>query len=63
MIYHSVYDTSEGYVYSVCAALLNKYNPSIEIARLPYPLLKPEKDYEIQGVVNRVCFQIGRAHV
>lgn len=59
MIYHSVYDTPEGYVYSVCAALLNKYNPSIEIARLPYPLLKPEKDYETQGVVNHVCFPTG----
>jgi len=59
LIYHGVYDTSEGYVYSACAALLNKDNPSIEIARLPYPLLKPEKDYEIQGVVNHVCFPTG----
>jgi predicted GH43/DUF377 family glycosyl hydrolase len=59
MIYHGVYDTAEGYVYSACAALLNKDDPSIEIARLPYPLLKPEKDYEIQGVVNHVCFPTG----
>ncbi|MFA6813352.1 MAG: pesticidal protein Cry7Aa [Bacteroidaceae bacterium] len=59
MIYHSVYDTPEGYVYSASAALLNKYNPSIEISRLPYPLLKPEKDYETQGVVNHVCFPTG----
>ncbi|MCI1741754.1 MAG: pesticidal protein Cry7Aa [Prevotella sp.] len=59
MIYHGVYDTAGGYVYSVCAALLNKDDPSVEIARLPYPLLKPEKDYEIQGVVNHVCFPTG----
>ena len=59
MIYHSVYDTPEGYVYSASAALLNKYNPSIEIARLPYPLLMPEKDYETQGVVDHVCFPTG----
>jgi Predicted glycosylase len=59
MIYHSVYDTTEGYVYSVSVALLNKFNPSIEIARLPYPLLKPEKDYETKGVVNHVCFPTG----
>ena len=59
MIYHSVYDTTEGYVYSASVALLNKFNPSIEIARLPYPLLKPEKDYETKGIVNRVCFPTG----
>jgi len=59
MIYHSVYDTTDGYVYSASVALLNKYNPSIEIARLPYPLLKPEKDYETRGVVNHVCFPTG----
>ena len=59
MIYHSVYDTTDGYVYSASVALLNKFNPSIEIARLPYPLLKPEKDYETKGIVNRVCFPTG----
>ena len=59
MIYHSVYDTPEGYVYSASAALLNKYNPSIEIARLQYTLLKPQKDYETNGIVNHVCFPTG----
>lgn len=61
MIYHSVYDTPYGYVYSACAALLDLENPAMEIARLPYPLFTPETDYELSGVVNRVCFPTGTA--
>ena len=59
MIYHSVCDTPEGYVYSASAALLDKNNPTIELARLPYPLFTPETSYEVKGVVNRVCFPTG----
>jgi len=59
MIYHSVCDTSNGYVYSISAALLDKDNPSIEIARLPYPLVTPKTDYENEGVVDKVCFPTG----
>lgn len=61
LIYHSVYDTPGGYVYSACAALLDLENPVVEIARLPYPLFSPEMDYELSGVVNRVCFPTGTA--
>lgn len=61
LIYHSVYDTPGGYVYSACAALLDLENPAVEIARLPYPLFSPEMDYELSGVVNRVCFPTGTA--
>lgn len=61
LIYHSVYDTPSGYVYSACAALLDIDNPAIEIARLPYPLFTPGEDYELCGVVNRVCFPTGTA--
>lgn len=61
LIYHSVYDTPSGYVYSACAALLDINNPAIEIARLPYPLFTPETDYELSGVVNKVCFPTGAA--
>ena len=61
LIYHSVYDTPSGYVYSACAALLDIDNPAIEIARLPYPLFTPETKYELSGVVNRVCFPTGAA--
>lgn len=61
MIYHSVCDTVEGYVYSASAALLDLEHPEIELARLPYPLFSPETEYELTGVVNRVCFPTGTA--
>ncbi|MBK7810395.1 MAG: pesticidal protein Cry7Aa [Saprospiraceae bacterium] len=56
LIYHGVHDTVKGYVYSACAALLDLENPKIEIARLPYPLFFPEKEWELKGEVNYVCF-------
>lgn len=59
LIYHGVHDTAKGYVYSACAALLELENPSIEIARLPYPLFKPEYPWELKGEVNNVCFPTG----
>ncbi|WP_394990762.1 hypothetical protein [Emticicia sp.] len=59
VIYHAVYDTVEGYVYSACAALLDLENPHMELARLPYPLFKPEEEWELKGEVNNVCFPTG----
>lgn len=59
IIYHGVHDTITGYIYSACAALLNLENPQIEIARLPYPLFKPEEIWELKGEVNNVCFPTG----
>jgi beta-1,2-mannobiose phosphorylase / 1,2-beta-oligomannan phosphorylase len=59
VIYHGVYDTINGYVYTACAALLDLKNPQKEIARLPYPLFKPEEDWETKGEVNNVCFPTG----
>lgn len=59
MIYHSVRDTTEGYIYTASVALLDKQDPTIEITRLPYPLFTPEMDYETKGVVNQVCFPTG----
>jgi beta-1,2-mannobiose phosphorylase / 1,2-beta-oligomannan phosphorylase len=59
LIYHGVHDTINGYVYSACAALLDLENPQIEIARLPYPLFKPELSWELNGEVNNVCFPTG----
>ena len=59
LIYHAVHDTIEGYVYSACAALLDLENPQKEIARLPYPLFKPEQEWELIGEVNNVCFPTG----
>jgi predicted GH43/DUF377 family glycosyl hydrolase len=59
IIYHGVHDTVKGYVYSACAALLDLENPQKEIARLPYPLFFPEKEWELKGEVNNVCFPTG----
>ena len=59
LIYHGVEDSLKGYVYSACAALLDIENPQIEIARLPYPLFKPEYVWELKGEVNNVCFPTG----
>jgi predicted GH43/DUF377 family glycosyl hydrolase len=61
VIYHGVQDTVKGYVYSACAALLDLKNPMKEIARLPYPLFRPELIWELKGEVNNVCFPSGTA--
>ncbi|MBA0884633.1 glycoside hydrolase family 130 protein [Flavobacterium undicola] len=59
IIYHGVHVSINGYVYSACAALLDLENPKIEIARLPYPLFKPEEIWELKGEVDNVCFPTG----
>ncbi|MBK9734104.1 MAG: pesticidal protein Cry7Aa, partial [Saprospiraceae bacterium] len=59
LIYHGVCDTITGYVYSACVALLDLENPQKVVARLPYPLFKPELDWELVGEVNNVCFPTG----
>lgn len=59
IIYHGVHDSVTGYIYSACAALLDLKNPTKEIARLPYPLFFPEKEWELTGAVNNVCFPSG----
>ena len=59
LIYHGVHDTTKGYVYTACAALLDLENPKKEIARLPYALFKPEFEWELKGEVNNVCFPTG----
>ncbi|PIP17441.1 glycosidase [Candidatus Kuenenbacteria bacterium CG08_land_8_20_14_0_20_37_23] len=46
-------------IYRAGAALLDLYNPSKIIARLPYPILEPEKDYEIYGDTCNVVFPEG----
>jgi predicted GH43/DUF377 family glycosyl hydrolase len=59
IIYHGVHDEVEGYIYSACAALLDLNNPEKEIARLPYPIFKPEIWWELKGEVDNVCFPTG----
>lgn len=61
VIYHGVETTDDGNIYSACVALLDLENPSIEKARLPYPLIKPETEWEQSGYVNNVIFPTGTA--
>lgn len=61
LIYHGVQETVTGKIYHAKAALLQLDKPEIELARLPYPLFSPNKDWEIKGVVNNVVFPTGHA--
>ncbi len=62
MIYHGVKDAAvKGFEYSACAALLDLDDPRKEITRLPYPLFKPEEEYELTGDVDDVVFPTGTA--
>lgn len=61
LIYHGVRDTTHGFVYCACAALLDLDNPQKEIARLPYQLFKPDQDWELEGVTDNVVFPTGTA--
>ncbi|ASU33050.1 glycoside hydrolase family 130 protein [Mucilaginibacter xinganensis] len=61
VLYHGVKDTVKGYQYSCCAALFDLNAPQKEIARLSYPLFKPELEYELMGDVDDVCFPTGTA--
>lgn len=61
LIYHGVEKTEVGLVYSACAALLDLDDPTKELARLPYALFSPEREWELEGVVNNVVFPTGTA--
>lgn len=56
LLYHAVDDK---FIYRGSVALLDLVNPSRVIARIPYPLLEPEEDYELCGSVNNVVFPEG----
>jgi len=61
-IYHAVETFSPrplDFMYRAGVALLDLDNPSRVIARLPYPVLEPEMDYELVGDVDRVVFPVG----
>ena len=61
LIYHAVYDTAEGYVYTATAALLDIDDPTKILARMTEPLFTPEFEYEQHGVVNNVVFPTGHS--
>jgi predicted GH43/DUF377 family glycosyl hydrolase len=56
LLYHAVDDK---FVYRGSVALLDLENPSKVVARIPYPLLEPEEEYELFGDVNNVVFPEG----
>ncbi len=59
LIYHGAAEIEEGRVYCACAALLERNNPQKEIARLPYKLFIPEREWELEGEVDKVVFPTG----
>jgi beta-1,2-mannobiose phosphorylase / 1,2-beta-oligomannan phosphorylase len=59
LIYHGVEPTEKGLIYSACAALLDLNDPVKVIARLPYALFSPQKEWEVKGEVNNVVFPTG----
>ena len=61
LIYHSTEITPKGFVYHVCAALLDLKDPSKLIARLKKPLFSPTEPYETKGYVDNVIFPTGTA--
>ncbi len=55
-----MHDTVQA-IYSACAALLDLEDPQAKkLARLPYPLIKPES-WELSGEVHNVVFPTGTA--
>jgi len=58
LIYHGV---DKKRIYRAGAVLLDEKDPARIIARLPYPILEPEKEYEKSGDVDMVVFPEGIA--
>lgn len=62
-LYHGVENLppESGFPFRYCAgaALLDGENPERVIARLPYPILRPEAPYEVYGDVGNVVFPVG----
>lgn len=58
-IYHGVANDRKPFCYRAGAAVLDLNNPSKVVARLPYPILEPQEDYEISGDVDNVVFPQG----
>jgi predicted GH43/DUF377 family glycosyl hydrolase len=56
LLYHGV---SESSVYRVGAALLDKDDPTIVLARTAVPIFEPEEEYEKVGAVPNVVFPCG----
>jgi predicted GH43/DUF377 family glycosyl hydrolase len=59
VIYHGTEEENRCRVYRAGAALFDLADPRKLIARLPYPLISPEEDYELHGHVSHVVFPTG----
>lgn len=59
MLYHGVFKSCNGYVYSMGGALLDLDDPSKVLYRSKKYLLTPEETYEMVGVVPNVVFPCG----
>ena len=60
IIYHKVLEgRTRPWQYNTKVALLDLKKPWQVISRLPYPILEPEKDYELKGDVDNVVFPEG----
>ncbi len=57
LIYHAV--CNPGFSYKIGAMLLDPSDPRKILSRTKEPLLEPEKDYELQGIVPNVVFSCG----
>lgn len=58
-IYPARQDKKKEIVYTAKAILLDLKDPSKIIAKIPYPILEPKEEYEINGDVNNVVFPTG----
>ena len=58
-IYHGVGNDITPFCYRAGVALLDLEDPSIVLARLPYPLFEPMEKYEVTGDVDHVVFPCG----
>ncbi|NTU98443.1 pesticidal protein Cry7Aa [Candidatus Falkowbacteria bacterium] len=59
VIYHGTEESNHRRIYRGGAALFDLEDPTKLLARLPYPILSPEKDYELRGHVSQVVFPTG----
>ena len=58
-VYHGVSGNAGEYIYSACVSLLSLTDPTKEIARLHEPLFTPDFNWEVEGIVDNVCFPTG----
>ena len=63
LIYHGVEEQNKGRIYRAGVALFDLKNPRKLLARLPYPLFEPDRDYELRGEVDDVVFPTGTAQL